>query len=139
MSTGKHLPQPTVRGRALVDWSANSEQVKVVVWLPKDQGCDILSEDEVEIRTLSRVTTVDWGRRIVATTYEYECGYRDGFEAGKEAAHKLIQEGLRRTLEEDKKRAEGAQFAGRYPSGCYRFKCDDRGVCHCRVCGQLGG
>ena len=57
----QHCPQPRARGKAYVDWAANADHVKVVVWLPKEQGCDIWGDDEVEIRTLSRVTTVRWG------------------------------------------------------------------------------
>lgn len=59
---GPRLPQPTVRGTAHVDWGANREQVKITVWIPKEHGCAIDSDDEVEMRTLSRVMRYDWER-----------------------------------------------------------------------------
>lgn len=55
----RFMQQPKVRGKAYVDFSSNETQTKITIWV-EGKVCDVWSEDEVEVRTLRRMTEVNW-------------------------------------------------------------------------------
>jgi hypothetical protein len=61
--TVNDLPQPRTRGKvSTVDHGANTGEVKIILWVPREDGayCDIAVDDEVEIKTISRVMRHTW-------------------------------------------------------------------------------